>query len=114
MHILTEGFCIHLRGFPMTDISPVHASTLIVGKEGHTTTIAGEEDLSTHTHATQEKLQAAATTFIFGEETTTQALGEEVTTEAIGEEGPTTSGSGEENTASSFEGSRRGGPFGAY
>lgn len=97
----------------MKGISPVNASTLFFGEE-HPPASAGEEALSTHLQATQNKLHALVTTFILGEETTSHTLGEEVTTEAIGEEGPTTSGSGEENTASSFESSRRGGPFGAY
>ena len=95
----------------MTGLSPVNGSTLFFGEE-HPPASAGEQALSTDLQAS--KLHAAATTFILGEETTTSRLGEEVTTEALGEEGPTTSGSGEENTAASLEGSRRGGPFGAY
>lgn len=93
----------------MTESTQNGFSTLALGEEGHTTTIAGEEDLLAHVE-TERKLHAV-TTLIVGEEVSSFIAGEEFTTEAIGEEGPTTT-SGENPDPSAF--SRRGGPFGAY
>jgi hypothetical protein len=85
----------------------LNLSTLIVGEEGHTTHIAGEEDLRAHAD------NDAFTTLALGEEGTTHVLGEEVTTLAIGEE-IETAVSGEDPVNTSSELSRQGGPFGAY
>lgn len=92
----------------MTENRLTDFSTLALGEEGHTTTIAGEEDFATHA-ATERMLQA--TTLPISEETTTFIGGEEVTTEALGEEGPTTT-DGESPSVADF--SQKGGPFGAY
>ena len=88
--------------------STLNLSTLIVGEEGHTTHIAGEEDLRAHA-ATLSIFHP--TTLALGEEISSLSLGEEFTTEALGEEGPTTT-SGENPSPAEF--SREGGPFGAY
>lgn len=93
----------------MTENTLNDFSTLAIGEEGHTTTITGEEDCSTHVE-TERKLHAV-TTFIVGEEVSSFTAGEEFTTEALGEEGPTTT-SGENPSPADF--SRKGGPFGAY
>jgi hypothetical protein len=85
----------------------LNLSTLIVGEEGHTTHIAGEEDLRAHAD------NDAFTTLALGEEGTTHVLGEEVTTLAIGEEIETTTSLGEENTVAPHT-NTEGGPFGAY
>ena len=87
--------------------SKLNLSTLIVGEEGHTTHIAGEEDLRAHAG------DDALTTLALGEEGTTHVLGEEVTTLALGEEIETTTSYGEENTVAPHT-NTEGGPFGAY
>src|SRR6476620_1331385 len=94
--------------YVMTESRLTDFSTLALGEEGHTTTIAGEEDFATHA-ATASDLHP--TTLALGEEVTSFFAGEEVTTEALGEEGPTTT-SGENPEPADF--SRRGGPFGAF
>ena len=88
--------------------STLNLSTLIVGEEGHSTVIVGEEDLRAHA----ETLRTLhPTTLALGEEGTTFAIGEEFTTEALGEEGPTTTSA---EGPSPAETSQEGGPFGAY
>ena len=96
--------------YVMTESRPTDFSTLALGEEGHTTTIAGEEDFATHA-ATELKLNHV-TTLALGEEVTTLAIGEEVTTQAIGEEIETAvSGEGPVDVQGV---TRLGGPFGAY
>jgi hypothetical protein len=92
----------------MTENKLTDFSTLALGEEGHTTTVAGEEDIATHAE-TERRLQA--TTLPVSEETSSFTSGEEFTTEALGEEGPTTT-NGENPSPADF--SRKGGPFGAY
>jgi hypothetical protein len=93
----------------MTESTPNSFSTLVVGEEGHTTSILGEEDLLAHAETLRN---LHPTTLALGEKVSTFAIGEEFTTEAVGEENPTAvSGEGPVDTSGV---SRRGGPFGAY